>query len=149
VYERPSFQFARSYVILGHNELDQAIVPAGFVTQGVGHAGMAEPRQSPATARNPGRLGGPLSAILHVDDPHTPMNNPDTTLAPNRRYRPVSMVADLSLIADTALAATAVCFRGNELMREDSRGEERVTGAPIYPPGSRFEERGRSSTSRP
>jgi hypothetical protein len=88
---------------------------------------MAEPRRSPATARNPGRLGGPPSAILHADDPHTPMSNPDTTLATNRQYRPGSMVADLSLTVDTALAAAAMCFRGNQLTREDSRGEERVT----------------------
>jgi hypothetical protein len=51
-------------VIQGHNELDEVIVPEIFVAQGVGREGMAEPRRSPATARNLRRLGGPLSRLL-------------------------------------------------------------------------------------
>jgi hypothetical protein len=65
-----------------------------------------------ATARNPECLGGRLSVILHANDPHTPINDPDTPLATNRRYRARSMVADLSLSANAALAAVAVRFWG-------------------------------------
>jgi hypothetical protein len=131
VHERPSFQFARSYVIRGHNELDEVIVPEIFVAQGVGREGMAEPRRSPATARNSRRLGGPPSAILHADDPHTSMNNLSTTLATNRRYRPGSMVADLSLTADTARAAAAVYFRGTDSREKTTEERKGSRGAPL------------------
>jgi hypothetical protein len=85
--------------------------------------------------RNSGRLGGPLSAILHADDPHTPMNNPDTTLATHRRYRAGSMVADLSLTADTALAAAAVCFQGMGSREKTAGGRNGSRGRPFIPRG--------------
>jgi hypothetical protein len=40
------------------------------------------------------------------------MNDPDTPLATNQRYRAGSTVADLSLSANAALAAAAVRFLG-------------------------------------
>jgi hypothetical protein len=87
-------------------------------------------------------LGGPSSAILHADDPHTQMNDPDTTLATNRRYRPGSTVADLSVSANTALAAVAVCFRGNELAREKGRGRNRSRERSFIPRGPGLEREG-------
>jgi hypothetical protein len=39
-----------------------------------------------ATVRNPGRLGGRPSVILHANNPQAPMNEPDTALATNQRY---------------------------------------------------------------
>jgi hypothetical protein len=101
-----------------------------------------------ATARNPGRLGGPPSAILYADDPHTPMNDPDTTLATNRRYTPRSMVVDLSLSANTALAAAAVCFRGNELAREKGNGRNGSRERSFIPRGPGLEIGGGRSRSR-
>jgi hypothetical protein len=57
-----------------------------------------------ATTRNPGRLGGRPSVILHANNPQAPMNEPDTALAINRRYRAESTVAALS---PSAMVATA------------------------------------------
>jgi hypothetical protein len=44
-------------------------------------------RGEAATARNPGRLGGRPSVILHANDPQAPMNEHDTTPATNRRCK--------------------------------------------------------------
>ena len=57
-----------------------------------------------ATARNPGHLGGRPSVILKANNPQAPMNEPDTAMATNRRYRVESTVAALS---PSAMVATA------------------------------------------
>jgi hypothetical protein len=84
-----------------------------------------------ATTRNPGRLGDRPSVILHANNPQAPMNELDTSLATNRRYRAGSTVADLSLSANAAMMAVVVRFRGKRARARIRQGRdgsrERIT----------------------